>query len=65
MFLFQIFATPETLIGYHPDAGASFYLSHLPGHIGNFSSVILYGYSLACAVAQIDPIMIAETSESK
>lgn len=30
----QVFATPETLIGFHPDAGASFHLSHLPGHIG-------------------------------
>ncbi|CAN1248756.1 3-hydroxyisobutyryl-CoA hydrolase-like protein 1, mitochondrial [Linum perenne] len=28
-----LFATPETLIGFHPDAGASFYLSHLPGHL--------------------------------
>ncbi|KAF7825246.1 3-hydroxyisobutyryl-CoA hydrolase-like protein 1, mitochondrial [Senna tora] len=28
-----IFATPETLIGFHPDAGASFYLAHLPGHL--------------------------------
>ncbi|XP_020551231.1 3-hydroxyisobutyryl-CoA hydrolase-like protein 1, mitochondrial isoform X3 [Sesamum indicum] len=31
-----IFATPETLIGFHPDAGASFYLSHLPGHLGEY-----------------------------
>ncbi|XP_009592644.1 3-hydroxyisobutyryl-CoA hydrolase-like protein 1, mitochondrial isoform X1 [Nicotiana tomentosiformis] len=31
-----VFATPETLIGYHPDAGASFYLSHLPGHLGEY-----------------------------
>ncbi|KAK4744847.1 hypothetical protein SAY87_011159 [Trapa incisa] len=31
-----VFATPETLIGFHPDAGASFYLSHLPGHIGEY-----------------------------
>ncbi|KAL0403122.1 UNVERIFIED_CONTAM: 3-hydroxyisobutyryl-CoA hydrolase-like protein 1, mitochondrial [Sesamum radiatum] len=31
-----IFATPETLIGFHPDAGASFYLSHLPGHFGEY-----------------------------
>lgn len=31
----QAFATPETLIGLHPDAGASFYLSHLPGYLGN------------------------------
>ena len=30
----QVFATPETLIGFHPDAGASFFLSHLPGHLG-------------------------------
>ncbi|GKC25661.1 crotonase superfamily protein [Tanacetum coccineum] len=32
--LFVSFATPETLIGFHPDAGASFHLSHLPGHLG-------------------------------
>ncbi|GER31198.1 3-hydroxyisobutyryl-CoA hydrolase-like protein [Striga asiatica] len=31
-----IFATPETLIGFHPDAGASFYLSHLPGYLGEY-----------------------------
>ncbi|XP_004510112.1 3-hydroxyisobutyryl-CoA hydrolase-like protein 1, mitochondrial [Cicer arietinum] len=31
-----VFATPEVLIGFHPDAGASFYLSHLPGHIGEY-----------------------------
>ncbi|KZV43495.1 3-hydroxyisobutyryl-CoA hydrolase-like protein 1, mitochondrial-like [Dorcoceras hygrometricum] len=31
-----IFATPETLIGFHPDAGASFYLSHLPGYLGDY-----------------------------
>lgn len=30
----QTFATPETLIGFHPDAGASFHLSHLPGYLG-------------------------------
>ncbi|KAL0347641.1 UNVERIFIED_CONTAM: 3-hydroxyisobutyryl-CoA hydrolase-like protein 1, mitochondrial [Sesamum calycinum] len=32
----HIFATPETLIGLHPDAGASFYLSHLPGYLGEY-----------------------------
>nr|XP_009799923.1 PREDICTED: 3-hydroxyisobutyryl-CoA hydrolase-like protein 1, mitochondrial isoform X1 [Nicotiana sylvestris] len=32
----EVFATPETLIGYHPDAGASFYLSHLPGYLGEY-----------------------------
>ncbi|PIA35611.1 hypothetical protein AQUCO_03500161v1 [Aquilegia coerulea] len=31
-----VFATPETHIGFHPDAGASFYLSHLPGHLGEY-----------------------------
>ncbi|CAN4125906.1 unnamed protein product [Withania somnifera] len=31
-----VFATPETLIGYHPDAGASFYLSRLPGYLGEY-----------------------------
>ncbi|XWS45863.1 hypothetical protein CRYUN_Cryun14cG0015900 [Craigia yunnanensis] len=31
-----VFATPETQIGFHPDAGASFYLSHLPGHLGEY-----------------------------
>ncbi|GFP91114.1 3-hydroxyisobutyryl-coa hydrolase-like protein 1 mitochondrial, partial [Phtheirospermum japonicum] len=31
-----IFSTPETLIGLHPDGGASFYLSHLPGHLGEY-----------------------------
>ncbi|KAK9095469.1 hypothetical protein Scep_026938 [Stephania cephalantha] len=31
-----VFATPETLIGFHPDATASFYLSHLPGYIGEY-----------------------------
>lgn len=32
----QVFATPEAQIGFHPDAGASFYLSRLPGYLGNF-----------------------------
>lgn len=31
-----VFATPEVLIGFHPDAAASFYLSRLPGHIGEY-----------------------------
>ncbi|GAB2290505.1 hypothetical protein Dimus_024782 [Dionaea muscipula] len=31
-----VFATPETLIGFHPDAAASFYLSHLPGYLGEY-----------------------------
>ncbi|PSS26380.1 3-hydroxyisobutyryl-CoA hydrolase-like protein [Actinidia chinensis var. chinensis] len=31
-----VFATPEILIGFHPDAGASFHLSHLPGYLGEY-----------------------------
>ncbi|XVF33569.1 hypothetical protein REPUB_Repub17cG0179600 [Reevesia pubescens] len=31
-----VFATPETRIGFHPDAGASFYLSRLPGYLGEY-----------------------------
>lgn len=31
-----MFATPETLIGFHTDAGASFHLSHLPGYWGEY-----------------------------
>ncbi|XP_071715588.1 3-hydroxyisobutyryl-CoA hydrolase-like protein 1, mitochondrial [Rutidosis leptorrhynchoides] len=30
------FATPETSIGLHPDAGASFHLSRLPGYLGEY-----------------------------
>ncbi|KAG4119457.1 hypothetical protein ERO13_D11G082000v2 [Gossypium hirsutum] len=32
----HVFATPETQIGFHPDAGASFHLSRLPGHLGEY-----------------------------
>ncbi|XP_020208766.1 3-hydroxyisobutyryl-CoA hydrolase-like protein 1, mitochondrial [Cajanus cajan] len=31
-----VFAIPEVHIGFHPDAAASFYLSHLPGHLGEY-----------------------------
>ncbi|MFS7928574.1 putative 3-hydroxyisobutyryl-CoA hydrolase [Helianthus anomalus] len=31
-----VFATPEVQMGFHPDAGASFYLSRLPGYLGEF-----------------------------
>ncbi|KAJ9556541.1 hypothetical protein OSB04_011155 [Centaurea solstitialis] len=31
-----VYATPETLIGLHPDGGASFHLSHLPGYLGEY-----------------------------
>ena len=36
-FVLQVFATPEAQMGFHPDAGASYYLSRLPGYLGNAS----------------------------
>jgi hypothetical protein len=35
---FQVFATPEVHIGFHPEAAASFSLSHLTGQVGWCSS---------------------------
>ncbi|KAL2651438.1 hypothetical protein R1flu_019566 [Riccia fluitans] len=32
----SLFAMPETAIGLHPDVGASYYLSRLPGHLGEY-----------------------------
>ncbi|KAL8142227.1 hypothetical protein V2J09_015259 [Rumex salicifolius] len=50
-----VFANPETLIGFHPDAAASFYLSHLPGHLGEYiglTSLTLSGAEMyACGLA--------------
>ncbi|KAL4035122.1 hypothetical protein IC575_003797 [Cucumis melo] len=50
-----VFATPETLIGFHPDAGASFHLSHLPGRMGEYLGLTgekLKGEEMvACGVA--------------
>ncbi|KAI3693251.1 hypothetical protein L6452_33083 [Arctium lappa] len=50
-----VFATPETLIGFHPDAGASFHLSHLPGYLGEYLALTgdrLNGVELiACGLA--------------
>ncbi|XP_010275829.1 PREDICTED: 3-hydroxyisobutyryl-CoA hydrolase-like protein 2, mitochondrial [Nelumbo nucifera] len=31
-----VFSAPETQIGFHPDAGSSFYLSRLPGYLGEY-----------------------------
>lgn len=31
-----VFSHPNTQLGFHPDAGASFYLSRLPGYIGEY-----------------------------
>ncbi|KAL5573686.1 hypothetical protein UlMin_023283 [Ulmus minor] len=50
-----VFATPETLIGFHPDAGASFYLPRLPGHLGGYLGLTREKLSgeemVACGVA--------------
>ncbi|RVW50589.1 3-hydroxyisobutyryl-CoA hydrolase-like protein 1, mitochondrial [Vitis vinifera] len=34
--LSHVFGTPEALIGFHPDGGASYFLSHLPGYLGEY-----------------------------
>ena len=31
-----VFAMPEVAIGLFPDIGASFFLPHLPGHLGRY-----------------------------
>ncbi|OMO90704.1 Crotonase superfamily [Corchorus olitorius] len=31
-----VFSHPETQLGFHPDAGASYYLSRLPGYLGEY-----------------------------
>ncbi|OVA10316.1 Crotonase superfamily [Macleaya cordata] len=31
-----VFATPECQLGFHPEAGASYYLSRLPGYLGEY-----------------------------
>lgn len=36
----QVYSTPEAQIGFHPDAGASYYLSRLPGYLGKFEQNI-------------------------
>jgi hypothetical protein len=36
----QVFANPETQMGFHPDAGASFYLSRLHGYLGKIFCLI-------------------------
>ncbi|KAK1417882.1 hypothetical protein QVD17_27016 [Tagetes erecta] len=50
-----VFANPEVQIGFHPDSGASFYLSRLPGYLGEFLALTgerLSGAELvACGLA--------------
>ncbi|PIN00247.1 Enoyl-CoA hydratase [Handroanthus impetiginosus] len=31
-----VYSTPEVQIGFHPDSGASYYLSRLPGYLGEY-----------------------------
>lgn len=37
--LLQVFSNPEAQMGFHPDAGASYYLSRLPGYLGEINFV--------------------------
>ncbi|KAE8699708.1 3-hydroxyisobutyryl-CoA hydrolase-like protein 2 [Hibiscus syriacus] len=50
-----VFATPETQIGFHPDAGASFHLSRLPGHLGEYLGLTGEKFSgaemISCGIA--------------
>ncbi|XAR54165.1 3-hydroxyisobutyryl-CoA hydrolase [Bertholletia excelsa] len=63
-----VFATPETLIGFHPDAGASFYLSHLPGYLGEYlgltgdklNGVEMIGCGLATHYSQSTKLPLVE-----
>ncbi|MCO5594080.1 hypothetical protein L7F22_048101 [Adiantum nelumboides] len=34
-----VFCMPETVLGFHPDVGASYFLSHLPGNIGEYAGL--------------------------
>lgn len=54
--LMQVFATPETLIGFHPDAGASFYLSHLPGYLGLFLHCLVFQFSMHYQLILFRPV---------
>ncbi|CAL5398097.1 unnamed protein product [Camellia sinensis] len=75
-----VFATPETLIGFHPDARASFSLSHLPGHLGYLaltgdklngveliSCVLATHYSISARLGKLvtDDPSVVETSLAK
>ena len=37
----QVYSKPEAQIGFHPDAGASYYLSRLPGYLGKVNKKLL------------------------
>ncbi|KAJ9556620.1 hypothetical protein OSB04_011234 [Centaurea solstitialis] len=59
-----VYATPETLIGLHPDGGASFHLSHLPGHLGLTGNVLngeeMIAYGLATHYSHSSNIPLIE-----
>ncbi|KAE8649939.1 hypothetical protein Csa_012892 [Cucumis sativus] len=63
-----VFSHPEVQMGFHPDAGASFYLSRLPGYLGEYLALtgdklngvemiacgLATHYSLTARIAGID-----------
>ncbi|KAG1362201.1 hypothetical protein COCNU_10G004200 [Cocos nucifera] len=60
---FKIFATPETHIGFHPDAGASFYLSHLTGHVDVVETCTMDRYKISSELHVITREYLALTGE--
>ncbi|KAK9947208.1 hypothetical protein M0R45_012640 [Rubus argutus] len=64
----QVFANPEAQMGFHPDAGASYYLSRLPGYLGEYLALtgdklngvemiacgLLHIYSLNARLAMVE-----------
>ncbi|KAF3666149.1 3-hydroxyisobutyryl-CoA hydrolase-like protein 2, mitochondrial [Capsicum annuum] len=37
----DVYSNPEAQVGFHPDAGASYYLSRLPGYLGKCNKILL------------------------
>lgn len=46
----QVYSNPEAQIGFHPDAGASYYLSRLPGYLGKLNNILLISRILCGAM---------------
>ncbi|KAK4345637.1 hypothetical protein RND71_035813 [Anisodus tanguticus] len=49
----KVYSNPEAQIGFHPDAGASYYLSRLPGYLGKFNKVLMISRFLCGATLRL------------